>query len=202
MHIPKAFEFDELAGKIAFMKQYSFATIITSVKNVPVASHLPFVIEDSSEKLLLTSHFAVANEQAEYIGENTSLVIFSEPHAYISPSHYDRQESVPTWDYISVHAYGKAFVLKDDASKIGALEKTIAFYDKDYAAQWNSLSDSYKTGMLRGIVVFELEVSKLEGQKKLSQNKSEEERERIIRQLKKSGNSVENALAVHIQNTL
>ena len=109
------------------MKQYSFATIVTMNGNIPVATQLPFHISDSAEKLLLSSHFALANEQAKYIGDNTSLVIFSEPHAYISPVHYDKKESVPTWDYMAVHAYGKAKIVTDENEVIKVLERMITF---------------------------------------------------------------------------
>lgn len=196
------FKFESEIDKIAFMKQYSFATIITNKDNVPIATQLPFIIEERSGKLILSAHFAAANEQTKYIEANTSLVIFSEPHAYISPSHYDKEQSVPTWDYITVHAYGKANIITDENSKIKALEQMIQFYDKDYKKQWDNLSDKFKKGMIKGIVAFDLEVSDLQGQKKLSQNKSEIERKRIIQELEQSNNTVEKDLASYIKNTL
>lgn len=113
MFIPDIFKFEDSIEKIDFIKQYSFASIITVKDGIPIATHLPFAVDDSSEKLILTSHFAAANEQAKFIEENISLIIFSEPHAYISPTHYDKIESVPTWDYITVHAYGKAKIITD-----------------------------------------------------------------------------------------
>ncbi|MNY25136.1 Protease synthase and sporulation protein PAI 2 [compost metagenome] len=181
------------------MKQYSFATIITNKEQIPIATQLPFFINDTKDKLVLSSHFAIANEQAKYIETNTSLIIFTEPHAYISPVHYDKTESVPTWDYISVHAYGKAKILEDEGSKIKVLEEMIGFYDQNYLAQWNSLSDKFKNGMMRGIVAFELEVTNLQGQKKISQNKTKIERQRIVEHLEKDGNTVENDLATYIR---
>lgn len=199
MYIPNQFQFKQETEKIAFMKQYSFATIITNKEQIPIATQLPFLIDDSSGKLVLSSHFAIANEQAKYIEANTSLILFAEPHAYISPTHYDKKESVPTWDYISVHAYGKAKILEDESSKIKVLEDMIGFYDRDYFAQWNNLSDKFKNGMMKGIVAFELEVTDLQGQKKLSQNKTEAERQRIVEHLEKADNSVENDLATYIR---
>src|ERR1051325_6086478 len=107
MYTPNHFRFDHEQEKIAFMKRYSFATMVTIKDQLPIATQLPFVINDNAGRIVLSSHFALANEQAKYIESNTSLIIFSEPHSYISPAHYDKQESVPTWDYIAVHAYGK-----------------------------------------------------------------------------------------------
>lgn len=200
MYVPKQFQFKDEAEKIAFMKQYSFATIVTNKEQLPIATQLPFHINDSSDKLVLSSHFAIANEQAKYIVANTSLILFTEPHAYISPAHYDKKESVPTWDYISVHAYGTAKILEDENSKIRVLEEMIGFYDQNYLAQWDSLSDKFKKGMMKGIVAFELEVTDLQGQKKLSQNKTQPERERIVKHLEESGNTVEKDLASYIVN--
>ena len=200
MYVPKQFQFKDEAEKIAFMKQYSFATIVTNKEQLPIATQLPFHINDSSDKLVLSSHFAIANEQAKYIVANTSLILFTEPHAYISPAHYDKKESVPTWDYISVHAYGTAKILEDENSKIRVLEEMIGFYDQNYLAQWDSLSDKFKKGMMKGIVAFELEVTDLQGQKKLSQNKTQPERERIVKHLEESGNTVEKDLASYIGN--
>lgn len=200
MYIPHHFKFEDEKEIIAFMKQYSFATIITVNGDIPVATQLPFFIDDSTDRLVLSSHFAIANEQTKYIEENISLVIFSEPHAYISPTHYDKLESVPTWDYIAVHAYGKAKIIKDEVAKLKALEQMIQFYEKDYLGQWASLSDKFKNGMMRGIVAFELEVTDLQGQKKLSQNKTETERQRIIKQFENSSNTVERDIASYIKD--
>lgn len=199
MYIPNHFQFKDNKEMIAFMKQYSFATIVTVKDSMPIATQLPFFIDDSTDRLLLSSHFAIANEQAKYIEANTSLVIFSEPHAYISPAHYDRRESVPTWDYMAVHAYGKAKIIEDETAMLKALEQMIQFYEKDYLQQWKGLSDKFKKGMMRGIVSFELEVTDLQGQKKLSQNKTETERQRIIEHLAKSERTAEKDIAGYIK---
>lgn len=203
MYIPAGFRMDDREALIAFMKRYSFATIINCADNIPVATHLPFCVNDRDGQLVLSAHFASVNRQAAFIEGQTSLVIFSEPHAYISPMHYDRKESVPTWDYIAVHAYGKATVLEDDAQKMRVLEEMIRFYEPSYMKQWkNDLSEKYISGMLKGIVAFELEVMELQGQQKLSQNKSVAERQRIIRQLEQSEEGVEKTLATYIKNTI
>jgi len=199
MYIPKAFEFEGNREKVAFMKRYSFAAIVTSISSIPVATMLPFVIHEKDERIFLRSHFSALNEQSKFIEDNTSLVIFSGPHAYISPKHYDRHESVPTWDYLTVHAHGKARILQGEDSKKSMLEQMISFYDNDYRQQWNSLSEKYVAGMLKGIIAFEIEVTALTGQKKLSQNKNQQERGRIIHHLEKSGDSLEKELAVYIK---
>jgi transcriptional regulator len=199
MYIPKGFNFENDAEKVAFMKHYSFATMVTNKGSLPLATQLPFILKDKPEGLLLNAHFALANEQAKYIEQNTSLVIFSEPHAYISPSHYDKVESVPTWDYVTVHAYGNAQIIIDEDAKRAAFEEMIIMYEPLYLEQWKSLSEKFKLGMMKGTVVFDFTVTDLQGQKKISQNKSEREREKIIAHLDNSNSSSEKAIADYIR---
>ncbi|HWV68896.1 FMN-binding negative transcriptional regulator [Chitinophaga sp.] len=199
MYIPHQFKFKDRNEMVAFMKRYSFATIVTVKGNIPLATQLPFWVDDSAGGLRLISHFALANEQAKYIEGNTSLVIFSEPHAYISPVHYDKKESVPTWDYMAVHAYGEPKIIAGENAVAGVLEQMIRFYEPGYLQQWNSLPEKYKKGMMKAIVAFEIEVVDLQGQKKLSQNKTAAERQRISEHLEKSENTVEMAIAQHIR---
>lgn len=201
MHIPSMFKFNDEKEKITFMKKYSFATIITNKNNIPIATQLPFVIKENSDKLILSAHFGVANEQVKYIEDNISLVIFTEPHAYISPTHYEKNESVPTWYYIAVHAYGKCKILYNETEKVEAIEEMINFYEKDYHKQWANLPEKYKNGMLKGIVAFELEVTELQGQQKLSQNKTKNEINKIVEHLKNSEFGVEKDLAQYIEKS-
>ncbi|MGN7787749.1 FMN-binding negative transcriptional regulator [Niabella sp. 22666] len=199
MYTPKNYKFNDRGEMVSFMKRYSFATMVTNIDGKPVATQLPFVVEATGERLLLSSHFALANEQARYIELQQSLIIFSEPHAYISPAHYDKKESVPTWDYMAVHAYGIAKIVSEAEQKMKLLEQMIGFYEPEYHQQWSELTDKFKHGMLKGIVAFEIEVQELQGQKKLSQNKTVAERRRIVEQLQQSEQGVERDLAVYIK---
>lgn len=105
MYIPNHYAIPHQAESIAFMKQYSFATLVTVKEGFPTATHLPFTISQKEEKILLRSHFAKANFQWKEIEESSCLVIFSQPNAYISPKYYEKELNVPTWNYVAVHAY-------------------------------------------------------------------------------------------------
>jgi transcriptional regulator len=201
MYIPHSFRFEDRQEKISFITQYSFASIITNVDAIPVATLLPFTVYDNGEKLFVRSHFSAANEQAKHIENATSLVIFNGPHAYISPANYDKRESVPTWNYITVHAYGTARVIHNEKAKRNMLEQMIASYESSYQQQFENLPEKFITGMMKGIVAFEIEVTRLDGQKKLSQNKTTEERTRIIQSLEQSGDATERELATYMHNT-
>lgn len=198
MYIPKIFQFESHEEKLSFIKKYSFATIVTVKDDIPIATHLPFYIDDSSDKLVLRAHFSSANEHAKCIEGNLSLVIFTGPNAYISTNHYNKLENVPTWDYTAVHAYGEGRIVTDEDDKHTIIKQMVAFYETPYVEQWNNLSEKYKTKMLAGITVFELEVTDLQGKKKLSQNRDETERQRIIEHLNKSTNTTESELSPFI----
>ena len=182
------------------MQKYSFGTIVTSENGRPIATHLPFLVQKSDDGILISSHFAKANPQSYSIADKEVLIIFSEPHAYISPRHYENEQSVPTWNYISVHAYGKCQLIEEYAFKFNLLERTILNYEKAYQEQWGRLSSDFKEKMLKGIVAFEVEVTELQSKNKLSQNKSLAERQSIIEELSASSNSNEVQLAEYMKS--
>lgn len=198
MYIPKPFLNTNQDDIVAFIQRFSFATIITNKDGVPIATHLPFIIQKRNEKLFLLAHFAVANPQAEDIANQKVLVIFNEPHAYISPKFYEKEQTVPTWNYLAVHAYGKATLITEDTEKLNLLEQTIVSFEEDYLKQWQGLADDYKLKMLKGIVGFEIEVTDIQAKKKLSQNKTLNERENIINAFRSSNNANENQIAEYM----
>jgi transcriptional regulator len=200
MYTPKYFQLTDHQEAITFMQKYSFATIVTMLNGVPEATHLPFLVEQRDEELVLVSHFAKANPQALAVFNETSLVIFTEPHAYISPANYEKEQNVPTWNYLSVHAYGKATLIDDKAQVADLLEKMISFYEADYKNQWDKLPDDYKFKMMNGITAFEIVVTDLQAKKKLSQNRTEIERENIITSLSNSPDKNEREIAAYMSS--
>ncbi len=199
MYIPRLNLLTDSAETVAFMTRFSFATLITAQNNLPTATHLPFLVSQPDDKIILTSHFARANEQWKDLESNKALVIFSEPHAYISPKHYDKDLNVPTWNYISVHAYGEGRIVTDPAKVRAILEKTIDHYETEYRQQWNTLPEDYKIKMANGIVAFDITITDLQGKKKLSQNKNEIEKQRIIHALSTSENTNEQLIAEYMK---
>lgn len=179
MYIPPHYQSQDPALLQAFMRRYSFATLVSQVDGRPFATHIPFVVREDSGQLLLRAHLSKANPQWRDLCAQTALVVFAEPHAYVSPRHYDRPLNVPTWNYVAVHAYGQARLLPDLAASLAALEEMIDTYEPAYRAQWEALPDDYKHKMAAGIVAFEIVVTELQGKEKLSQNKTEAERGRI-----------------------
>ncbi|WP_183560073.1 FMN-binding negative transcriptional regulator [Mucilaginibacter sp. SP1R1] len=201
MYIPSFNKFDNEQEAISFMQRYSFAAIVTSVDDVPVATHLPFLIEQRDGKLILLSHFAKANPQAAQIIGKSVLVIFTEPHAYISPTNYEKVTNVPTWNYLAVHAYGEAVLIDEGQKTADLLAHTINTFETDYLQQWNSLPDDYRQKLMKGIVAFEITVDELQAKKKLSQNRTAQEQENIINTLSQSKDTTESEIAQYMAAT-
>jgi transcriptional regulator len=111
-------------------------------------------------------------ELAKEDGE--ALVVFQGPHAYISPSWYGAGPAVPTWNYTAVHAYGRPHIVEDPARVRAILEQLVAVQESALDPPWtlDSQTDKYLSGMMRGIVAFEIPIERLEAKAKLGQNKS------------------------------
>ena len=124
MYIPSHYNVDDQEEVLSFLHAYPFATIVNQDGKRPMATHLPFVVRPVDDKLLLEAHFAHANPQWKLLEEGQeTLVVFAEPHAYISPRHYDKTQNVPTWNYQAVHVYGKARLLTKEVEGFAHLER-------------------------------------------------------------------------------
>jgi transcriptional regulator len=184
MYIPHHFLVEDRQELTAFMRAHSFAALVGLVEGRLFATHLPFVVAERGGELLLRAHLAKNNPQADALAAGGEVVvIFQGPHAYVSPSLYENRQSVPTWNYTAVHASGAASVLPETADKVALLEAMMAEYEPAYREQWEGLSETYRQGMLNGIVAFEVRVTRLEGKYKLSQNRPPGDRRRVAEAL-------------------
>jgi transcriptional regulator len=167
----------------AFMRQYSFATLLTARDDLPKGTHLPFLVEMENNRVRLYAHMARANDQWRDFSESKEvLVIFQEPHAFISPEFYETQLSVPTWNYVAVHAYGQPRILGGGEETSRLIERLILAHDERYMEQWKQLPEQFKSEKLRGIVAFEIAVTRLQGRFKLSQDRTHAEQENIVKE--------------------
>jgi transcriptional regulator len=198
MYIPKQFQIQDNSEAVSFMQRYSFATLIGVHGNLPIATHLPFVVEQQGDEVVLSSHLARANHQSDDLTSGTSLVIFTEPHAYIAPRLYEKELNVPTWNYIAVHAYGKAHIIDDETEQLQELGRMVEFYDNEYLEQWSRLPLDYKLKLCKGIVMFKITVTDLQGKKKLSQNRTDADRQSIINAFSHSGDLNEQTIAAYM----
>lgn len=202
MYTPVYFRVTDLAVLHGLMDRFSFATLVTTHGGCPIATHLPFLVyPDDSEHGTLISHMARANEQwQDFARGDEALVIFQGPHAYISPSWYEEHPSVPTWNYAVVHAYGVPRAIDDEARVRDALHALVDQHEAGFDEPWPmDLPDEYVRKMARGIVAFEVPISRLEGKFKLNQNRSARDREGVVAALTASGNAIDRELAELMQ---
>jgi transcriptional regulator len=186
---------EERAERVAFMRANSFAVLVTGTGGTLHASHLPVQIGDREGQLFLDMHMARANPQWREFFDEEVLVVFSGPHAYVSPRWYAEKERVPTWNYAAVHAYGIPRVITDAAEKHASQRRLVGTLDPQWLPQFDALRPEYVEKMLGGIVNFEIPVARLEARWKLSQNRGRDEQERIAAALEKSADSNERTLA-------
>jgi transcriptional regulator len=198
VYIPEYFRVRDHEDAIKFMRANPFAILISSTDAGPFATHLPLFVraEKGNEKVVLRGHVAKANPHWRYLERQPQcLTIFHGPHSYISPSNYTERESVPTWNYGAVHLYGNAQVFSSPEALQGILHELIHTFEPAYASQWASLDGGFRERMLKQIVGFEIEVSKMEAKFKLGQNRTREDQQNMIASLEKADDTAVSGVA-------
>src|SRR5579875_3406975 len=156
------------------MKANPFAILVSVSSGAPFATHIPVLVCEQKNPIILTGHVAKAN-----------------PHWQL----YESRESVPTWNYAAIHVYGHATVLSETGRLEKILVETIQTFDPQYLDQWFALRKEYRERMLGQIVGFEIAVTRVEAKFKLSQNRSRRDQTSVMESLKTSGDSLISAVA-------
>ena len=183
MYIPRFNQVTDRNTLIEVMRANSFAILVgpgQDATHSSVATHLPLVVKDEGEQGVLEGHFAKANSHWSALANHETLVIFSGPHSYVSPTLYTESLSVPTWNYIAVHAYGTVELVEDDLGKESLLRNLIQANEPAYADHWNGLPEGFRRTMLAGIVGFRIPIARIEGKFKLSQNRPDADRRNVL----------------------
>jgi transcriptional regulator len=207
MYSPKFNQVADRAILIEAMQAYSFAILFgpqPDPKFAPLspaplcATHLPLVVKDEGEHGLIEGHFARANRHWQSLAGRETLVVFPGPHSYVSPSLYVEPLSVPTWNYIAIHAYGTLSLVEDEPGKEALLKDLIQVHDPAYEEKWRAMPDGFRRTMLAGIVGFRIPIDRIEGKFKISQNRSPEER-RNVQAAQANGSPDQQALAAWME---
>ena len=190
MYVPDLFGSASPEQVQEVVEQYSFATLITMRDGELQISHLPLALQGTLADGVLRGHMARANPQLAHAG-GMATAIFHGPHAYVSPAWY-AQPGVPTWNYIAVHCHG-SIQLEDTTL---ALERTLALMlDKyetaDGRQSVDGLSPNQRERALAAVQSFSIKIERVEAKFKLSQNKSQQDRGRVIEQLSRSGSNAD-----------
>jgi len=184
VYIPKHFEAPDVAWCHGLIRREPFAILIGIDRTgAPFATHLPVLLDEAPTPLgTLLGHVARPNPQWQlFAPDRPVLVVFPGAHAYVSPSWYGQHPSVPTWNYVAVHAYGVPRVIEDAGRVRALIDRLVRTFEDGRPAPWrmDGLPADYLDSMLRGIVAFEIPIDRLEGKAKLSQNRSPDDRARV-----------------------
>jgi transcriptional regulator len=196
MYLPKAFQEQDLNTLHDAIERYNFGILISQVDNIPFATHLPFLLErQSGQKGTLVGHTAAANRQCLNAGDQNVLAIFPGPHAYISPTWYEAENVVPTWNYVAIHVLGKIQIVDQKPSLLEIVTKLTTKHEQQMPEPW-SFNGSSKLidQLLTQIVGFRIEIESIEGKWKLNQNHPPERQKKVIEAL--LGQTDENSIAV------
>ena len=188
MYSPAYNHLEDRAELVAFMRANNFPVLVTGLSGVLHASHLPSMVHEEGDRIVIDMHMAFNNPQWSDFLDEEALVIFTGPHAYISPRWYEETERVPTWNYTAVHAYGVPQKIDDPKAKHASQRRLVEFMDPEWLPKFDALPDKYVQMMLDGIVNFRVPVTRIETRWKLSQNRSRREMELIAAELDKLGN--------------
>jgi transcriptional regulator len=186
MYIPSAFEINDRAMIYDFMEKNSFSILFSQTKGTPFATHLPIILDREND--CLYGHMAKANPHWKDI-EGEVLVVFNGPQTYISPSWYETNQAVPTWNYVAVHVYGKFELIEDGNELMKILKKSVSIYESSMPHPWDmqKVDSEFIDNLSKGIVGFKIKITKTEGKWKLSQNHSMERQQRVIKALECQG---------------
>jgi transcriptional regulator len=191
MYVPTVFAETDKARLHDFIDANSFGLLVSTHGGEPFATHLPFLLErDTGPHGCLVGHMARANPQWHDLDGQQVLAVFSGPHAYISPTWYESANVVPTWSYVAVHAYGICRLIHDPEGLSQILKASVATFERSMPRPWTlDTGTDYIEKLLKAIVGFRIEISRLEGKWKVSQNHPEERRWKVVRVLEQSADA-------------
>jgi transcriptional regulator len=190
LYVPSAFRVEDRRELARFIEANAFGTLVSTDGDDLHVSHIPFLVEVADDGALrLVAHVARANEHWKALERAKHVVaIFRGPHAYVSPSWYEAGPAVPTWNYAVVHAHGKARPIGEPELR-RALARLAAQYERGRPKPWRmeDLPEDYVAKMVGAVVGFAIEVERVDGKFKLSQNRPGRDAERVAEALEAEG---------------
>lgn len=195
MYQPAHFREERLEVQHALIRAHPLGVLVSTGEDGLVADHIPFLLDPSSSGLgTLRCHVARANPHWRRLAEASEvLVVFQGPQAYVTPSWYPSKREhgkvVPTWNYAIVHAWGRPQVLDDASWLRRQIEALTAQQEATRAAPWNvgDAPASFIDAQIKAIVGIEIPISRIAGKWKVSQNRTEADRNGVIEGLTQQG---------------
>ena len=196
MYISHYYRQEDLKKIADFIREHDFATLVLSQDGLPVASHLLVEFDTTLDGTwLVNGHMARANKLwRAFDSRKEVLLIFGGPNTYISPTWY-KQLNVPTWNYIAVHLYGAPRVIDGGPELQDILARLIQRYETKSDYRMETLPPDFREKEMRGAVGFQVKVTRVEANFKLSQNRNDEDHANVIHQLEARGDEQSVAIA-------
>lgn len=185
MYKPSHFAIEDLEQLKAFIKEHSFATLITVQKNQINANHYPFLLTQEKEQLYLWTHLAKSNSQWTELQEEC-LITFTGPHTYISPAYYINKPHVPTWNYTAVHVKCLGEIVLDPILNKALMDQLVLENESKYQTHWDyNIPADFQEKLSNAIVWIKFKVIQIDGKFKLSQNRKIEDYQSVVENLEK-----------------
>jgi transcriptional regulator len=205
VYTPPLFRENDLPTIHATIRAARLANLVTFGPSGLVSTPLPlFLNETEGSQGVLYGHLAKANPQWREAPVGEALAIFMGPDAYVTPSWYASKQRdgkvVPTWNYVAVHAYGPVEFFEDAGRLLDVVTRLTNLQERPRAEPW-AVSDApepFVQAQLRGIVGIRMPITRLEGKRKMSQNRNPEDRAGVVAGLADSDNAADQVVAALI----
>ncbi|MHA6299939.1 FMN-binding negative transcriptional regulator [Devosia sp. CAU 1758] len=202
MYTPPAFRENDPVELLRLMRAARLSTLVTATQDGIMATPLPLILDETEgARGVLYGHLAKANLQWSTPVTGEAMVIFNGPDAYVTPSWYESKREhgkvVPTWNYVTVHAYGAVEFFTDEARLHDAVSRLTRLHETPRAQPWavTDAPEPFIKSQLKGIVGLRLTISRIEGKVKMSQNRSEADRRGVADGLAASPDAVDRVAA-------
>lgn len=185
LYIPKPHLVEDRKFLHDFMDEFAFADLVTANPGIRI-THIPtFVDRTVGPYGTVFGHISRQNLQSQsFEGRQSAVIVFRGPQSYISPTWYNKPEAVPTWNFAVVHASGRLKPIVEARALHALLARLIAkFEGPNSGYDFAKLPDSYINGLIGGIIGFEMQIDLLEGKCKLGQERSDADKQAILRNL-------------------
>ena len=185
LYIPKPHLVEDRKFLFDFMDEFAFGDLVTASPGIRI-THIPTVLDRTAGPYgTVFGHISRQNLQSKcFDGREAAVIVFRGPQSYISPTWYNKPEAVPTWNFAVVHATGRLKPIADPSALHALLARLISKFEGPQSSyDFGKLPASYINGMLGGIIGFEMQIELLEGKCKLGQERSEADKQAILKNL-------------------
>ena len=183
MYMPDLFAVNDRQTQIDFIRTTGWGYLTGVIDDEPYVTHLPFLVDGGTGEERLVAHMARANPHWEsFANGKPQLVVFPGPHTYITPSWYNTDKAVPTWNYTTAHVYGTPVVIDDPHTVYAGQQDLVNHYEAQFDMPWRmeDVDTDFIDGMLHAIVSFEILIERIQCKFKLSQNRPAKDQQRVV----------------------